>query len=328
MGYALSIGRAPREAARIGLAVLTGQLAIGWQNDSLDAARDREAGRLDKPIVAGEVPAPLVGLAAGAAALSCVAASLANGRRAGLTHLLALASAASYNLGLKSTVASFAPYGLSFSLLPAFASLSGEQERRPALWACAAAGTLGLAAHLLNVLPDRGLDRALGVYGLPQRLSPTTDLALGGTLLALSSALIALGPRRLDAAALLGLTSSLALGAAVIHAAASGHERRAFRLVLALALLDVRAPRRLPAPTEGLRGQLQHNPARPAGAAGQRGASARLEQRREEVAEALEPTQHLCRPEAQLPAVSCGHLLHLLPGRGVETLGEGQARRE
>jgi 4-hydroxybenzoate polyprenyltransferase len=238
-GYALSIGRSRREAFRVGLAVLTGQLAIGWQNDFVDASRDRRAGRRDKPIVAGDVPEGLVGAAAGSAAVACVVASLANGRRAGLLHLLALSSAASYNAGLKATVASPLPYALSFSLLPAFARRAGCREAPAAPWASAAAGALGVAAHLVNVLPDRELDRSLGVLGLPQRLEPTVDLGVAGALLGLSSALISFGPSRGATSRLPGLACSLSLCGAVIGAARSSRERTAFRLVLLLALLDV-----------------------------------------------------------------------------------------
>ena len=39
------------------LAVLTGQLSIGWSNDLIDVGRDRAAGRTDKPFASGAVPA-------------------------------------------------------------------------------------------------------------------------------------------------------------------------------------------------------------------------------------------------------------------------------
>ena len=239
MGYALSIGQSPRQVARIGLAVLSGQLAIGWQNDWTDAGRDRLVGRADKPVVSGEVPAHLVGAAALTAGALCLPASLANGRRAGLIHLLAVLSAASYNAGLKATPASFAPYALSFSLLPVFAQRAGVAGRRAPWWAPAAAGSLGVAAHLLNVLPDREQDRELGIYGLPQRLNPETDLALAGGLLALSSLLITTGGGRADPLALGGLAASLGLGAALLLVARQRADRSPFRLVLVLALLDV-----------------------------------------------------------------------------------------
>ena len=46
-------------------AVSTGQLSIGWSNDALDAARDRLAGRTDKPVAAGRLPRRTVAAAAG-----------------------------------------------------------------------------------------------------------------------------------------------------------------------------------------------------------------------------------------------------------------------
>jgi 4-hydroxybenzoate polyprenyltransferase len=239
VGYALAIGCTRREAIRVGLAVSSGQLAIGWQNDWTDAVRDQLGGRRDKPIPNGEVTRSLVGTAAVLAGVCCVPASLANGRTAGLTHLAAVLSAASYNAGLKSTPASFVPYAFSFSLLPVFVQLSREDASFPPAWAPAAAGALGVAAHLLNALPDRDLDRSLGILGLPQRLSRERSLALAGVLLVASSGLVSFAPRRREVLGPLGFLASFALAGAAVHAGRARDDRRAFRLVLVLALLDV-----------------------------------------------------------------------------------------
>src|SRR4051794_41627276 len=53
----LAVGVGYRGWAIVGifLAVAATQLAVGWVNDWLDAARDRQAGREDKPIAAGGV---------------------------------------------------------------------------------------------------------------------------------------------------------------------------------------------------------------------------------------------------------------------------------
>lgn len=239
VGYALAIGCTRREAIRVGLAVSSGQLAIGWQNDWTDAVRDQLAGRRDKPIANGEVTESLVGTASVLAGICCVPASLANGRTGGLTHLAAVLSAASYNAGLKSTPASFVPYAVSFSLLPIFVQLSREDASFPPPWAPVAAGTLGVAAHLLNVLPDSELDRSLGILGLPQRLGREKSLALAGGLLVLSSGLCSFAPRRPDIMGTLSFVASLALGGAAVHAGNTRDDRRAFRFVLVLALFDV-----------------------------------------------------------------------------------------
>lgn len=240
VGYALAVGCTKKEAGKVGLAVFSGQLAIGWQNDWTDATRDTLSGRRDKPIPNNEVKKSVVGEAALIAGVGCLPLSMANGTSSGLTHLAAVASAASYNALLKSTPASILPYALSFSLLPVAVRLAHRADvRLPPFWAPAAAGALGMAAHLLNVLPDREVDRTLGVLGLPQRLSPRKSLIFAGALLTGSSGLISFGSHKPDRANILGFVTSLGLGAAALHAARSRQDRRAFRLVLALALLDV-----------------------------------------------------------------------------------------
>lgn len=239
VGYALASGSSVRRAARVGVAVFSGQLAIGWQNDWTDADQDHIAGRSDKPIASGDVSRRLIGAAAIAAGVSCVPASLNNGRTAGLTHLVAVASAASYNAGVKATAASFVPYAISFSLLPVFVHQSQPGASHAPIWAPMAAGSLGVAAHVLNVLPDRDLDREMGVFGLPQRLSRRQNLALVEGLLLTSSTLVSFGPRRPGIGSMAGFLASLGLASAAIHAAHARDDRSSFRLVLLLALLDV-----------------------------------------------------------------------------------------
>src|SRR4051794_13186079 len=102
---------------RVALAFLAGQLSVGWSNDWVDAERDRSVGRADKPVVQG-LPVPTLRLASLLAATACVPLSLALGPRAGGAHLVAVASAWSYNLWLKATLLSWLPYALSFGLLP------------------------------------------------------------------------------------------------------------------------------------------------------------------------------------------------------------------
>ena len=46
------------------------QLAVGWVNDWLDADRDRQAGRRDKPVAVGEVSRRTVGVSGLLAALA------------------------------------------------------------------------------------------------------------------------------------------------------------------------------------------------------------------------------------------------------------------
>ena len=105
-----------------------------------------------------------------AAAAACVPLSLALGRRAGAAHLVAVASALSYNAGLKAGPLSFAPYAVSFGLLPDVVALAAPGGRAAPGWASAAGALLGVGAHLANALPDLEDDLATGVRGLPHRL--------------------------------------------------------------------------------------------------------------------------------------------------------------
>ena len=156
----------------VALAVLTGQLSVGWSNDAVDATRDATVGRRAKPVVGGSVRAGTVRNAALVALTVCVPLSLAYDPRAGAVHLLGVAAAWSYNLGLKSTVLSWLPYAIGFASLPVFVALGLPGSPWPVWWVVAAAALLGIGAHLANVLPDIDADLATGVRGWPQRLGP------------------------------------------------------------------------------------------------------------------------------------------------------------
>jgi hypothetical protein len=75
-------GVSGKEVVVVIAAIFTGQLTIGWGKDLLDASRDHQVGRRDKPLANGMLP-PSV-------ALRCVAVriglSLLPGWRSGLTH--------------------------------------------------------------------------------------------------------------------------------------------------------------------------------------------------------------------------------------------------
>ncbi|MFF4127258.1 UbiA family prenyltransferase [Microbispora rosea] len=191
-------GWGPAGTALTALAVLTGQLSVGWCNDAVDAARDAAAGRTSKPIVAGLVSARTVRVAAFAALAACVPLSLACGVVAGATHVVAVAAAWVYNLWLKGTAASWAPYAAGFGAVPVFVAAGtprhGLPVSPPAWWAVLAAALLGCAAHLANVLPDIETDVATGVRGWPQRLGPARVRVLLPLPLLAASALLVVAP--------------------------------------------------------------------------------------------------------------------------------------
>ncbi len=192
--FAVGVGSGAGTTALVTAAVLSGQLSVGWSNDWLDARRDLAVDRADKPVVAGLVSVRQVHAAALAAAAACVVLSLATGLVAGLVHLVAVASAWSYNAWLKSTVWSWAPYAVSFGLLPLFVVLASPGERVAAPWAMTATALLGVGAHVANTLPDLEDDRATGVRGLPHRLGRTGASVLAPAVLVTAVGVVVLGP--------------------------------------------------------------------------------------------------------------------------------------
>lgn len=164
------------------LAVLSGQLSVGWLNDLLDEDRDREVNRGEKPLVAGELTRHLLVMGiATATVCTAILSFLAFSAIGGMAHLTAVASAQSYNVWLKSTVLSWLPYAISFGLLPT-AVLLGAETSQP-LQLAPAGALLGVAAHFANVVPDIERDRCTGVRGLPQRWGAVASTWLAIALL-------------------------------------------------------------------------------------------------------------------------------------------------
>lgn len=237
---AVGAGRGAGGATWVALAVAAGQLSVGWSNDYLDRDRDRLAGRLDKPIPAGQVSAGAVGVAAVLAAAACVPLSLASGWRAGLVHIGEVAVAWAYNLGLKATVLSPLPYAVAFGALPAFVTLGLPGHPLPPPWAWTAAALLGTGAHFVNTLPDLEADEAAGVRGLPQRLGRSTSLLVGASALGGAGALVALGPAGAPGPVAFGLLAAVLAGSVgVIALSWWGRARAAWTLTLATAGLTV-----------------------------------------------------------------------------------------
>jgi 4-hydroxybenzoate polyprenyltransferase len=235
---ALATGRGPAGAATVAAAVLASQLAVGWCNDAVDAARDTAVGRPDKPIVAGTVSRRTVAVAAVVAAAAAVPLALLSGALAGSVATLGLASALLYNWPLKFTVASVLPYAVSFAALPTFVVLGVS---RAPWWLATAGALLGAGAHFANVLPDLDDDARTGVRGLPHRLGARTSAAAAGALLFAATAALAFGPPGppswAGVAAFAGAAVVLTVGGYL--ASRRPTSRAAFRSVLLVAVLDV-----------------------------------------------------------------------------------------
>ncbi|ADD39868.1 UbiA family prenyltransferase [Stackebrandtia nassauensis] len=226
-GLAAASGRDAVSVASVFVAVLLGQLSIGWSNDALDAARDTETGRPDKPVAAGEVSRRLLFWLAGAAVVGSAAASLYVGWQGSL-HILAVASAWSYNHPLKRTPLSVLPFAVSFGLLVGYA----DADPRPGM--IAAGALLGAAAHFANVLPDLDDDARTGVRGLPHRLGARGSQLVAATLLAASGVIAGLHIVNVAGIAVMALSAVFAI---VVLVSRPG--RTVFRVVMAAAIVDV-----------------------------------------------------------------------------------------
>lgn len=237
MAVAAAVGG---RSALLAVAVLCGQVSVGWSNDAIDAPRDRAARRRDKPIVTGQIRRPTVAWCALTALAIDVPLSLSLGRRAGVAHLAAVVLAWSYNLGLKRTVFSVVPYALAFALLPVVvaAMLPGAPLPRTSL-IIAGAGC-GIAAHFANTVGDAADDAMTGVRGLPQRLGPAASTVIAGAfiVIAIINVLIAAGATPLTvSAAVIDVVIAASLPLAVRR---PDSRRLAFRLVIvAVAVLVV-----------------------------------------------------------------------------------------
>jgi 4-hydroxybenzoate polyprenyltransferase len=150
----IATGLEPWRLILLGVAVLFNQISIGISNDAIDARRDREVGRDDKPIARGDVSTAVAwAVAVGAVAIS-LGLSLVLSPAMAVANLVAIAGGWAYNAGLKATAFSVAPFIVSFGLFPSLATLAAPDPSLAAGWATFAGAVLGIAVHLSNVLPD------------------------------------------------------------------------------------------------------------------------------------------------------------------------------
>jgi 4-hydroxybenzoate polyprenyltransferase len=233
--YAVSLGLPPDRVALVTGAVLAGQLSIGWCNDVVDADRDRAVGRGDKPLATGELSVTVARAACAVALAATVVLSLACGLVAGLVHLACVAAGWAYDLGVKATAWSWAPYAVAFGGLPVFVSLAGT-GLPPAVSVPVAGALLGVGAHLLNVLPDLADDEATGVRGLGHRLGPRRARVAAVVALAAATLVLAVGTPGIPT----GWRAAAVLAVAVLAVPALRAEGRTpFRAAIGIAAVDV-----------------------------------------------------------------------------------------
>jgi 4-hydroxybenzoate polyprenyltransferase len=239
---AAGVGHRGWAIAGTALVVAASQLAVGWVNDWLDAGRDRHAGRRDKPVATGAIPARTVGIAGLLAALAVPLLSLPFGLRPTLVISGATAVALLYDWPLKSTAFSVVPYLVAFGLLPAFVVTALPGHPAPPAWLVAAGALLGGGAHFANVLPDLADDAATGVRGLPHRLGASGSAVAAAVLLLGATLTLVFGPPGPPSWA---GWSAAAISAAVLplgwyaESRVTGRRGGMFRAVIVVALIDV-----------------------------------------------------------------------------------------
>lgn len=240
LSLALGVAAGLEALRLVGLvvAVLAGQLSVGISNDAVDRERDRAVGRTDKPLVRDEVGAGTAWIAAAATVVLALALSAVLGWGMLLAHAVALASAWSYNLGLKSTPVSIVPFLVSFGIFPSLATLSLADPSLAAPWAAFAGAALGAAVHLTNVLPDLEDDRRTGVRGLPHRLGAPASVLIAVAGIVAAAVAVLVGGGAVTAVPWVFFSAVLALAVAVaVRVRLRGPDRTVFRLVMFSALL-------------------------------------------------------------------------------------------
>ena len=244
---ATAVGLGVGRTLLLGVAVLAGQLSIGLSNDLVDAARDRQVGRRDKPLALGLVSTSTAVAAVAVVTVLAVGLTFVLGWAAGVAHLVFLASGWAYNLGLKRTAWSAVPFVVGFGALPAVVTLAAAPPAAPAAWALTVGAAFGVAIHFTNVLPDLDDDARTGVVGMPHRLGRlraglVAFAALGTAAIVTAAGLLldgSLAPVR-TGAGLVGAATALVLsvvGARLVRH--GGATRGLFRLVIAAALVLV-----------------------------------------------------------------------------------------
>jgi len=219
------------------VAILLGQLSVGWSNDAFDASLDARVGRTSKPTVAQDVSARSLWFAA---YIALAAASLLSwavaGWLGGSFHVFAIAMAWLYNVRLSRTAWSWLPYALAFGAMPAFLSFGLDGEP-PTAWSVAVFAIVGVSAHLANALPDAESDRDAGVGGLVVRLGARRSVWLCWLLLAVGTGILAVVTASVSI--WLSLVVVGAFVVALLAGSRSRHRAAMFYALVAMVAVDV-----------------------------------------------------------------------------------------
>jgi 4-hydroxybenzoate polyprenyltransferase len=168
----------------IGAVMLLMQVSISALNDWAD--RDRDLGR-NRPIAVGLLDpqyALAFALVSGLASVGLAALTGEGILAVGLVVVMTFAGWA-YDLVLKPTPFSFLPFAIAFPLLPVWVGVLADRSLRSLLVFLFAGLPLSIAVHLADSIPDRDLDRKLGLRTAAVFLGwPLAEIATGILLVA------------------------------------------------------------------------------------------------------------------------------------------------
>jgi 4-hydroxybenzoate polyprenyltransferase len=227
VAIALIAGAGPSIAVRLGLGMLFLQFAIGIANDLTDAPADALA-KPNKPLPAGLLTRGQVGVAVSVAIAVGLLAAASVGAEALVLGIIGLADGLLYDLRLKGTALSWAPFAAGVALLPLYGWLGATGAWPMALWGVVAMAVLaGLTLALANALADLEKDRRSGVRSVATALGRGRTLALDAAL-ALALQVIALATSLAlgaDPRALAVILAGAGLGWIGVGLASTGRER-------------------------------------------------------------------------------------------------------
>lgn len=167
--------------ALVVLSILGSQIATGALNDWADRHRDALV-QPRKPIAAGQMtPSAALAVAATGLALQ-LGASVPLGPLPLLLGLVAVGSAAAYNLWLSRTPLSIVPYLVSFGVLPLWIAAGLDLPVDRVAGASLLAAPFAASAHLANTVRDFEADAAVGSRALAQVIGKRRAFTLAWTL--------------------------------------------------------------------------------------------------------------------------------------------------
>lgn len=228
--------------ARLLLAMLGGQLAIGAINEIVDLPDDA-VGKPQKPLPSGEVSVQGARLVAAFGLALMAVAGVSLGLVSFALLLLGTGLGIVYDLWLKRSMWSWVPYLLALPLLPiwVFVTIGRPEPRLLFLYPLGALAAVGV--HLAQALPDVAADQAAGMRTITSRMGAEAAFAAAWVTIIATPLIASVLPRGSPGEAWPGLMA-IPIGVALALAIANGivrlvNRRLAERLCFSLAAVSL-----------------------------------------------------------------------------------------